>query len=290
MSKVISKIIMGLVFVAGGAFSAWNNFALFQSIFGQDMTGTLYSAAGLALFDVGELGGLLHCAHGARGNAQRAIAAAVGLLCLVLTLVAAGTHIILTQTLVTVPAWAGLVAMVSILVGLALNIIGLAANHLASPEIMEAMRQQAQDDERADTVRQAQNRVASEAMRQTAARIAGNAANVADTLSREFAADAERELLSLTSGGDNRRPALPAPLADAQANGPRLFGQNELREILEAIAAQQPRQHSTPAVTTVPAVQFATDTDGLENLTVRPRARKNGAAHSTAPVDDAPGK
>jgi len=253
MSKTISKIIMGLVFVAGGAFSAYNNFALFSSIFGTDVDGVLSSAAGLALFDVGALGWLLHYAHSARGNAQRAIAATVGVLCLVLTLVAAGTHIILTQTLTTVPEWAGLVAMIAILVGLAINILGLAANHMADPAIITAMRDQAMADEKQDAIQQAQGQVFREALRQTAARVASNAAVVAERLSAEFAQDADREMLAMTSGGDSgHAPALPRPRRDV-------------------------------TVTTAPAMQYAAESEPVEDLTLRSRQHSNGHSNGTAP-------
>lgn len=212
MKRWIANFVMGLVMVAGAAFSAYNNFALFQSIFGDDIQGVMSSAAGLALFDLGALGWLLHFAYSARGNAQRAIAATCGLLCLVLTLIAAGTHIILSQSLIAVPAWAGLVAMVAILVGLTINILGIAGNHMAQPDVLTAMREQAQNDEREEAIRGAQGQVFREALRQSVARIGQTAASVAEQLSQEFAQDANREMLSMTSGGDSTAaPRLPAP-------------------------------------------------------------------------------
>lgn len=210
MYRKFSVFIMGLVILAGGLFSAFNTFMLFEGIFGADLAGYAWSLAGLALFDLGALGWLLHFAHSAKGNAQRAIAAICGALCLVLTLAAAGTHVLLTQTLVTVPLWAGQVAVGSILVALAINIIGAAANHMADPDTLKAMREQQLNDEKQEAIERAQMAIFRESLRQTEARVASNAAYVSSRLSGEFATDATREMLAMTSGGHS------APLADVR--------------------------------------------------------------------------
>jgi hypothetical protein len=203
MWRRIATIVMGAVILAGGLFSAYNTFALFTSIFGTGLDGYFWSAAGLALFDIGALGWLLHFAHSAQGNAQRAIAAICGIACLMLTLCAAGVHVLLVQELVTVPAWAGQVAVTSILVALAINLIGAAANHMADPAVQRDMRQQAMNDEKAEAIEKAQMSVFREALRQTEARVAQTAGLISDRLSGEFATDANREMLAMTAGGDN---------------------------------------------------------------------------------------
>lgn len=209
MWRWIAVFVMGAVLVAGALFSAYNTFSLFAGIFGGTLSGYLWSAAGLALFDLGALGWLLHFAHSARGNVQRAIAAVCGVSCLVLTLAAAGTHVLLVQSLIAVPEWAGLVAVVAILVALAINLIGAAANHMAAPDVAAAMREQALNDEKAEAVSRAQMAVFREALRQTEARVAETAAFVSGRLSAEFAGDANREMLAMTAGGANtaRLPA-----------------------------------------------------------------------------------
>lgn len=207
MWRRIATIVMGAVLIAGALFSAYNTFGLFVSIFGASLSGYFWSAAGLALFDVGALGWLLHFAHSAKGNTQRAIAALCGVLCLILTLGAAGTHVLLVQSLITVPEWAGTVAVTAILVGLAINLIGAAANHMADPSVLRDMRQQAMNDEKAEAIERAQMAVFREALRQTEARVAQTAGLISDRLSGEFATDANREMLAMTSGGDSSRQA-----------------------------------------------------------------------------------
>jgi hypothetical protein len=203
MWKRIATIIMGAVIVAGGLFSAFNTFALFASIFGDSLSGWLWSASGLALFDVGALGWLMHFAHSARGNAQRAIAALCGVACLLLTLAAAGMHVLLAQSLITAPQWAGTVAIAAILTALAINLIGASANHMADPNVLRDMRQQAMNDEKSEAIERAQMSVFREALRQTEARVAQTAGAISHRLSGEFATDANREMLAMTAGGDN---------------------------------------------------------------------------------------
>jgi hypothetical protein len=216
MYRKIASFLVTTVIIAGGLFSAYNNFLLFASILGADLAGVLWSVAGLALFDLGALGWLMYFAHSAKGNAQRAVAALAGVACLLLTLVAAGTHIILAQTFIDVPEWAGQVVIGAILAALAINLIAAAASHMADPETLRAMREQGLNDEKQEALDRAQMSVFREALRQTEARVAANAATVSAQLSAEFADDATREMLSMTAGGASTSalPARPAQTPD----------------------------------------------------------------------------
>lgn len=215
MYRNVAKFILAIVLIAGGAFSAANTFELFRGIFGSDLVGVLWSGAGLALFDLGALGWLLHFAHGAKGNVQRTVAALAGGACLLLTLIAAGTHVLLVQTLTAVPTWAGNVAMLAILAGLTINLLAAAANHMADPETLRQIREQQLSDERQDAIQRAQAGVFREALRQTEARVAATAGEVSEALSREFSEDARREMLALTANG------VSLPLGPVMVTGPK---------------------------------------------------------------------
>jgi len=139
--------------------------------------------------------------------------------------------------------------VIAILVGLAINLVGIAANHMADPETTRQMREQSMNDEKQEAIESAQQAVFREALRQTAARVSSNAAFVADRLSAEFASDADREMLAMTSGGDSTpRRRLPANVT----------------------------------VTSQPALQYAAETESVEDLTMRPRSA-NGHSNGTAP-------
>lgn len=150
MYRKISTFVLAVVIIAGALFSAVNTFSLFASLFGTGISGIMWSLAGLALFDVGALGWLLHFAHTAKGNAQRATAAVCGVLCVLLTLTAAGTEILLTQTLITVPTWAGTLAIGAILLALAINIVGAVVNHMTAPEVLRAIREEGVESDEAE--------------------------------------------------------------------------------------------------------------------------------------------
>lgn len=103
-----------LVGVMGMAFSAINTYNLFQSIFGYSPMGVMLSIAGLSLFDIGLVGWVVFAVSSARGLIQRMASWAAALACLILTLTAAGTEVVMTQTLTDKPEWIGVAALVSI--------------------------------------------------------------------------------------------------------------------------------------------------------------------------------
>lgn len=228
MLKKVASFLVSAVILCGGLFSAYNNFLLFRSILGEDLSGLVWSLAGLALFDVGALGWLMYFAHGARGNAQRATAALAGVACLVLTLIAASTHLLIAQTLVSVPAWAGQVVIGSIVLALVINLVAATANHMTHPDTLRAMREQAIEDERREAIERAQQSVFREALRQAEAKVASQASAVSEKLSAEFATDAVRDMLAMTANGANtpvstngHTPA-HAFAAEAEAPAPKL--------------------------------------------------------------------
>ena len=110
MTRHIGRWAVLAIVLAGIAFSAYNNAALFLSILGTDLTGWIFSIVGLVLFDLGAVGWALFFTHGATGSAQRATALIAALACLVLTLSGAALHLLLTQSLMAVPTWAGMAA------------------------------------------------------------------------------------------------------------------------------------------------------------------------------------
>ncbi len=200
MSKNIGRWAVVAVVVVGIVFSGYNNLALFLSILGTDLTGWIFSLAGLALFDAGAVGWALFFTGGATGSAQRSLALLASLACLLLTISGAALHLLLVQSLILVPDWAGQAAMFTIIAALAINLASGYAVHMADPETRRKMQAQEQADQILD-----------EAYRQTQGKVKEIAGSVANVLSDEMREDAIRVALASTHGGDNR-PQLPAPV------------------------------------------------------------------------------
>lgn len=235
MFKQVGKFLVAVVIIAGMAFSAYNNYALFQSVLGTDLIGVLFSAAGLVLFDLGAIGWAVYFSHGARGASQRATALVASVLCLLLTLTAASLHLMMIQDLTTVPDWAGLAAMISIIVALCINGISAYLVHITDPGTQKQIRMSGVEDV-----------ILEETYRQLEAKGKQIASEVANRVSDEMRDDAVRALLGMSKGGDNSpQPALAAPQAQPAA----VMDPGALAAALAPILAAQ-----TAAVTTVPAV------------------------------------
>lgn len=202
MFKQIGKFAVAFVVAAGVLFSAYNNYALFISVLGDDLTGTLFSAVGLVLFDLGAIGWAVYFSHGAHGSAQRATALMASVLCLVLTLAGAALHLLLIQTLIAVPDWAGLAAMIAIIVALAVNGIAAYLVHVTDPKTLAQIK-----------MRGVEDTILEEAYRQLEAKGKQIAAQVATQVSDEMRDDAVRALLGMSMGGANGPAQLPAPSA-----------------------------------------------------------------------------
>jgi len=200
MTRHIGRWAVLAIVLAGIAFSAYNNAALFLSILGTDLTGWLFSIVGLVLFDLGAVGWALFFTHGATGSAQRATALIAALACLVLTLSGAALHLLLTQSLMAVPTWAGMAAMGAIIAALVVNGVGAFAVHLSDPGTLREIK-----------LREVEDEILSEAYRQLAAKGKTIAGQVADRVSTEMRDDAVRLVLGMSAGGDNAPlPVLPA--------------------------------------------------------------------------------
>jgi len=208
MTKNIGIAAVALVIIIGVLFSGYNNFALFQSVLGTDLTGTLFSLAGLVLFDLGAIGWALYFSHGARGSSQRATALAASVICLLLTISGAALHLLMTQTLMDVPVWAGLAAMIAIIGALAVNGISAYLVHITDPGTIEQIK-----------IRDVEDTILTEAYRQLSAKAKEIAGQVANDVSNEMRDDAVRSLRGHTRGGNNGTSSLSAGPARTSNHG-----------------------------------------------------------------------
>lgn len=245
MLKIIGKFLLFAVIAAGGLFSAINTYSLFQSIFGSDLPGILTSAAGLALFDVGALAWLLFFSNGAEGLYQRATAAIAAGACLLLTFAAAGMEVLLRQSLIETPEWAGLAAIVAILAALAVNLVGATVAHVTAPHVLEEIADRTKQDERKAKIGEYKAKIEREAFRQAQDLVTQNAGWVAAQLGEEIKADTIRELLGATPGGQNFLAT--APQANAWTINPPAMA------AVGGGEARPPAQPAAPPATAAPA-------------------------------------
>ena len=228
MTRHIGRWAVAAIVLAGISFSAYNNAALFLSVLGTDLTGWIFSIVGLVLFDLGAVGWALFFTHGATGSAQRATALIASLSCLVLTLSGAALHLLLTQSLMEVPTWAGMAAMGSIIAALVVNGVGAFAVHMSDPGTLREIK-----------LREVEDDILTEAYRQLSAKGKTIAGQVADQVSSEMRDDAVRLVLGMTLGGDSRLLSAPTPAAaSGQAIGaPVHLNGTQSRAKVEAVEA-----------------------------------------------------